>query len=90
MMPEEWSTRKVKAQALKMEMELAIKKREQIFMERVEFVWSDAVLRCVSRIRALPFKAAAICSCKSKAEAQEIIGRMMTEAMEELTHLAEY
>ena len=83
-----WNTRKVKAQALKLEMENAVLEGKLLEAEQVRLIWADAILRMKSKLQSVPMKGAALCAHKSQKAIQAILERLTAEALEEIANLS--
>jgi hypothetical protein len=76
-----------KLRADKVEMEIAIAKAELMNPDEAMEAWSKVVQSCRSRILSIPTKAAPLLiGTKSAGEAQDILQRLVNEALKELAN----
>ena len=83
-----WQTRKVKAQALRAEMEVETKRSTLLSAERVDLIWKDVVSRITAILDRIPAKGAAACAGKKSAEIQVIMKQITDNALHEVADMA--
>ena len=85
---QEWLSRKVKAQALKIELELEEMNAHLISTERVNLIWADVIRKITVMVEAIPVKGAALCVGKGQKAVKEILDRLTGEALNEVADLS--